>query len=240
MPVEERSLNGPSPLRRFVAVTRDFGLAVATRVAYSKVRGKLCPALALPDAPIYNTRRRELSLLLSTAGQCAATLDAVVEVLAGRGGSDWEVCICERSPVAPDMVGTLACIRGTQPWIRIVRSDTSVDDATAARWTVEQATGQFVALVAPGHTPDAGAITRLLAQLHNDTGVDAAVLIGTEGAPNSPARWAGCRLVLQRKSGYLAAFPERWPLTATALAKYLDEAGVPTVYITEQKSEAPD
>lgn len=240
MPVEERSLSGPSPLRRFVTVTRDYGLAVALRVAYSKVRGRLCPALALPGAPIYNTRRREVSVLLGTAGQGPATLDAVVEVLAGRGGSDWEVCICERSPVAPDTARTLARIRGTQPWIRIVTSDKSIDDVTAARWTVEQATGQFVALVAPGYLLDTGAITRLLAQLHNGTGVDAAVLIGTERAPSSPTQWAGCRLVLQRKSGYLAALPERWPLTAPALAKYLDEAGVPTVYIPERKSEAPD
>ena len=82
------------------------------------------------------------------------------------------------------MARTLARIRGTQPWIRIVTTDKSVDDATAARWTVEQATGQFVALVAPGYTPDAGAITRLLARLHNDSGIDAAVLIGTEeGGP---------------------------------------------------------
>ncbi len=240
MPVEERSLNGPSPLRRFVAVTRDFGLAVAMRVAYSKVRGRLCPALALPDAPIYNTRRRELSVLLGTAGQCAATLDAVVEVLAGRGGSDWEVCICERSPVAPNMARTLARIRGTLPWIRIVTTDKSVDDATAAQWTIEQATGQFVALVASGYLPDTGAITRLLTQLQNDSGLIAAVLIATEEGQGLPARWAGCRLVLQRKSGYLAALSERWPLTAPALAKYLDEAGVPTVHIPEQKSEAPD
>ncbi len=181
MPVEERSLNGPSPLRRFVAVTRDYGLAVAMRVAYSKVRGRLCPALALPDPPLYNTGRREVSVLLGTAGQGAATLDAVVEVLAGRGGSDWEVCVCERSPVSPEMARVLARIRGTQPWIRIVTTDEFVDDATAARWTAEQATGQFVALVAPGYLLDNGAITRVLAQLHNDSGLDAAVLIGAEG-----------------------------------------------------------
>lgn len=233
MPVKERSLNGLSPLRRFVAVTRDFGLAVAMRVAYAKVRG-------LRGAPVHNGRHREVSVLLGTAGQSAASLDAVVEVLAGRGGSDWEVCICERSPVAPDMARALARIRGTQPWIRIVTSDKSVDDATAARWTVEQATGQFVALVAPEYMFDAGAIARLLAQLHNDSGLDTAVLIGTDGGPSSPAQWAGCNLVLQRKSGYLAAVPERWPLTAPALAKHLDEAGVPTVYIPASKSEARD
>lgn len=79
-------MNDRSPLRRFITVSRDFGLAVAMRVAYSKVRGRLCPALALPDAPAYNAKHREVSVLLSTAGQGAATLDAVAEVVAAR---DW-------------------------------------------------------------------------------------------------------------------------------------------------------
>ena len=184
-----------------------------------------------------------MSLLLSTAGQGAATLDAVVEVVAGRGGLDWEVCICERSPVEPEMARALARWRGTQPWIRIVTADQSVDAATAARWMVEQATGQFVALVAPGYTPEASAIARLLARLDNDSTIDAAVLAATDrgpGGPPSPVRWAGCRLLLQRKSGYLAALSGHWPLTAPALARDLDEAGVPTAYLPEGESGVPD
>ncbi|MGH6846521.1 MAG: hypothetical protein ACREC0_03490 [Methylocella sp.] len=222
------------PLRRFVTVCSNFGFAVAMRVAYSKVRGRLCPALALPDAPVYNARQREVSVLLSTAGQDSATLDAVVEVLAGRGGLDFEVCICERSPVGPEMARALARFRGTQPWIRIVTADESVGDATAARWTVEQATGKFVALVAQGYTLEAGAITRLLARLHDDAGIDAAALVGTDsgsGSPPSLVAWADCRLLLQRKSGYLAALGGRWHLTAPALAKDLDEAGAPAAYV---------
>jgi hypothetical protein len=101
-------LNIRSELRRFVTVSRNFGFVIAMRVAYSKVRGKLCPALALPDAPLYNTRHREVSVLLTTSGHGAATLDAVVEVLAGRGELYWEVCICERSPVEPEMARALA------------------------------------------------------------------------------------------------------------------------------------
>jgi hypothetical protein len=236
-------LNDRSPLRRFIMVSRNFGFVVAMRVAYSKIRGKLCPALALPGAPVYNARHREVSVLLSTAEQSAATLDAVVEVLAGRGGLDWDVCICERSPVEPEMAHALARFRGTQPWIRIVTTDESVDDATAARWTVEQATGQFVALVAPGYTPKAGAIARLLARLHNDAGIDAAALAGTDSGPGSPPSlvpWADCRLLLQRKSGYLAALGGRWPLAAPALAKVLDEAGVQTAYMAAWESEELD
>ncbi len=220
-----------SPLRRFVTVSRDFGFAVAMRVAYSKLRGWLYPALALPDAPIYYARHREVSFLLTTAEEGAATLDGVVEILAGRGELDWELCICERSPAAPETAHAVARLRGTQPWIRIVTTDESVDDATATRWTVEQATGQFVALVAPGYTPDAEAIATLLARLHDDSEIDAAMLVGANSGSGNPPRWADCRLLLQRKSGYLAALPGRWPLTAPALAKALDEAGVPAAYL---------
>ena len=78
------------------------------------------------------------------------------------------------------MASALARLRGTQPWIRIVTADESIDDATAARWTVEQATGQFVALVGPGYAPEADAIARLLVRLHNDPGIDAAVLVGKD------------------------------------------------------------
>jgi hypothetical protein len=206
------------------------------RVAYSKLRGRLCPALALPEAPLYNAPHREVSFLLGTAGQGAATLDAVVEVLAGRGSLGWEVCICERSPVEQEMAGSLARVRGTQPWIRIVTADESVDDVTAARWTVEQATGQFVALVARGYAPKADVIARLLARLQNDAGIDAAVLVRADRDSSGPPSFdasADCCLLLQRKSGYLAAHKGRWHLAAQALAKDLDEAGVPTAYVEE-------
>ena len=122
-------------------------------------------------------------------------------------------------------------------------ADETVDDATAARWTVEQATGQFVALAAPGYTPKSGAIARLLARMHDDAGIDAAALAGMDsgsGSPPSLVPWADCRLLLQRKSGYLAALGGRWHLTAPALAKDLDEAGVQTAYMAAWESEELD
>jgi hypothetical protein len=175
-----------------------------------------------------------VSVLLSSAEQCAATFDAVVDAIAGRTGLDWELCICERFPVEPEMARAIMRLRGTQPWIRIVTANESVDDATAARWTVEQATGQFVALVAPGYAPEVDAIAKLVSRLHNDPRMDAAVLVGTHGGsdgPQSSLPWANCRLLLQRKSRYLAALSGRWLLTAPALAKHLEEAGVPATRV---------
>lgn len=136
-----------SQLHRFVAVARGFGFSVAFRLAYSEVRGRLFPTLARPDAPAYQRGPRDVSVLLSTTEHDATTLGNVIEGLVGLDELDWEVCICERLPVEPEMARALARYRGTQPRIRIVTADVSVDDATAARWTVEQSTGQFVATV---------------------------------------------------------------------------------------------
>jgi hypothetical protein len=225
-------------LRRFVTAWRDFGFDTAMRVAYSKVRGGLCPALALPDPPVYSSHR-DVSVLLSTSEQDVATLHAVVGVLAGRSELDWEVCICERSPVEAEMARALARWRGTKPWIRIVTAGQSVDVEMAARWTVEQATGEFVALVAPGYTPKAGTIAKLLVRLRNDSAIEAAALAETDNdADESRVRRDDCLLLLQRKKAYLACRSGHWPLTAPALARDLDAAGVPTAYLPASEIDA--
>jgi hypothetical protein len=221
-------LNGRSPLHRLATITRDFGFAVAARVIFSKLRGRLFPALALPDAPAYDAPHREVSFLLGTVEHGAATLEGVIAALAGRGGMDWEVCVCERAPVAPETERALARVRGSRPWIRIVRADASVAATTAAQWAVEQATGRFVALVAPGYAPDTGAVAELLARLHGDSTIDSAVLVGTDpgsGNPPSAPRPTDCLMMLQKKSAYLAAGARHWPLTAPALAESLATAG---------------
>jgi hypothetical protein len=175
-----------------------------------------------------------VSILVSTAEQNAVILQGLIGILAERDKLDWEICICDRSPEEPTMAHAVERLRGTQPWIRIVSTDDPVDDATAVRWTVEQATGEFVALLAPGYAPESGAISRLLARLQSDPGMDAAVLVGTETPPGSSASsapWVSCRLLLQRKSRYLAAAGGCWVLTAPVVAKDLAEAGAPTAYI---------
>ena len=226
-------MNGRPPLGRFAEVCRNFGLATAARVAISAVRGRVWPALALPGAPAYDARQREVSVLLSTAARDADALEAVAEIVAGPDGSDWEVCICERTAVEPKMAQVLARIRGTHPRIRIVTADQSVDPMTAARWTVEQATGRFIALTAPGYRPEVRAIASLLGRLRADPGIDAAMLVATDNGSNalpSPIAWKDCKLLLQRKPGYLAALPGRGLLTAPASAQDLDAAGVATAY----------
>src|SRR5262249_22512252 len=119
---------------------RNFGIRVAARVAFSKLRGRLWPLLALPDAPAYDTTRRELSILLSTIDHDdAAMVEAIVDALAARGSPDWELCISERSPTEPRTTRALERLRGTQPWLRAVSTERSTDEPTAARWTTEQA-----------------------------------------------------------------------------------------------------
>jgi hypothetical protein len=235
----ESHWNDLSPLRRFVTAARRFGLNVAIRVAYSKVRGRLLPALALPDEPVYHHAPRELSVLIG-AEQDAATLEAVVQVIAEQGGSDWEVCVSGRPAMGPELGRALSRLRGAKPWIRVVPADGSVDDVTAAQWTVEQATGEFVAFVAPGYIVDADAIARLLDRLHGEPRMEAAMLVGRVSGSSALAaqpQFSDCRLLVQKKSRYLAMSAGRWPLTAPALAKTLDEAGAPIAVVAPRRTE---
>jgi hypothetical protein len=212
-------------------VSRDFGLGVATRVAYSKLSGIVWPNLALPDGPPWNATPRELSILLSTAEHDAAMLSALIEALAAHGRPDWEICISARLPAQPETVRTLARLCGTQPWLRVVSTDQAIDETTAAQWTTEQATGEFVALLSAGYRPDLNAIATLLAGLRGGTGPDAAVLLETGSrstdAPSNAPR-PGVRLVLQRKSAFLAFLP-RSLISAAALVRELDRAAVPVM-----------
>ena len=227
--------NDFSPLRRFATAARHFGLGVAVRVAYSKVRGRLFPAKALPDAPVWRQAPRELSILFCAAEQDAVTLEAAVQVIAERSGSDWELCVWARSPIGPPFERALTRLRGASPRIRVVSTDPSVDEATAARWTVEQATGEFVALLAPGYLVDADAIVRILDRLRGDQRIEAAILVEPIGSAAQPH--GDCRLLAQRKSRYLATAWRHWPLTAPILARTLQEMGAPIAIVAPRRKD---
>jgi hypothetical protein len=132
----------------------------------------------------------------------------------------------------------LSRLRGTKPWIRVVSADGSVDDVTAAQWTVEQSTGEFVALVAPGYIVDADAIARLLDILRVEPRVEAAILVERvrDSGDLGAQLHSDCRLLVQKKSRYLATSSGRWPLTAPAVAKTL-EAGAPIAIVAARRSE---
>ena len=233
MPAKQRGVSDHSPLRLFIKVCRNFGVETAVRVTYFKLRGTLFPALALPDPSVPNTTPHEVSFLLDTAEHDAATLSSIVDLVASRGRSDWEICICERVPVEPKMAQTLARCRGTTPWIRIIAADICVDKAIAAQWTVEQATGEYVALVGSGYAPQLESFSRLLARLRRTPEFDAAALIKANAecdGTSSPVSKSNCCLLLQRKSGYLAAFKGRWVLTAPELANSLERQGAAIMY----------
>lgn len=229
-------MKGRSPLHAFVAITRNFGLMIALRVTYSKIRGWLCPWLALTRPPLRAVGPRELSVVLSTVGQSATTLNAMVDIVAEQSASNWEICICECLPTSPEMASALERWRGTQAWLRIITSDESVNEATAARRTVEQTTGQYVALVAWDYTPNATTFEKLLDHLRDNAEICAAFLVGTDNAhghPPLPTAATECRLLIQRKAIYLATFSQRMELSVTSAASTLSAAGVTSVYIAD-------
>jgi hypothetical protein len=216
-----------SPLRLFFQVCRKFGLATGIRVVFFRLRGLVFPARALPDPMVPDGVPHQISILVSAAEQGADTLEMLAGLVAHRQRSDWELCVCAHAPLKPSTSRALARRRGTHPCFRVVEAKEGVDAATAAQWTVEQATGEMIALLGTDFTPPEDAFARLLSRLRADAACDAAVLIrqgaGSDGASVGLER-AECLLFLQRKSNYLAAFDRRWALTAGDAAGTLARA----------------
>jgi len=215
-----------------IRVYRNFGFATAIRVVYFRVRGMLFPTLALPDPSVSVTTPHEVSILLNSAEHDAALLDVLVDLLVGREKSDWEICVCARSSSQSDMAQALDRYHGNQPWIRVVTTDAAIDDETAAQWTIEQSTGVYVALVAPGYSSQFDAITRCISLLCNRPDLDAAALVKTEAGTDGN-QVGRCTLVLQRKSKYLECFQGQWTLGAPAVIDALRKISAPIAYIEQ-------
>jgi hypothetical protein len=228
------SASGKGPRERsqwtlVVRVYRNFGFWTAIRVVYFRVRGILFPTLALPDPSVPVRAPHEVSILLNSAEHDAALLDAVVDLLAGREKSDWEICVCARPSAQPDMLQALDRHHGKQPWIRVVMTDGVVDDETAAQWTIEQSTGVYVAFIAPDYSPQFDAIERCVSLVCNRSDLDAAAVVKT-GTDGHQGR---CGLVLQRKSKYLEVFQGQWTLRAPAVVDALKKISAPIGYIEQ-------
>ena len=146
--------------------------------------------------------------------------------------------MCGRPVMGREFEGALSRLRGAKPWIRVVSADGSVDDVTAAQWTVEQSTGEFVALVAPGYIVNADAIGRLLRRLRGEPRMEAAILVEhvSDLSDLGAQPYSDCLLLIQKKSRYLATSSGRWPLTAPAVAK-TSGGGAPIAIIARRRSE---
>lgn len=203
-------MDKPSLASRFVKVARHFGIAIAVKVTVSKIRGLLFPALALPDGFPYVDAPRQLSFLVDASQHEAATLEALVDLIAAGKAGSWEICVLARPSLRPGMGPLLRRLRGTRPWIRIVETDASVDARTAAQYVVEQATGEFVGLFHPLYVAD-GSLQSLVDRLQQVPASDAAAFYETDGH--------ACAVALHRKRSYLASQFDQWPLTAPAWAE---------------------
>jgi hypothetical protein len=198
-----------NPLRLFIRVCRNFGIRTGLRVVYFRVRGILFPGLALPDPTVPNGIPHEVSFLLDASTQNPRVIAAVLEFVEARGAREWEVCISARAPLSPEMAERLAGLRGRNSRVRIIEAQETERASAAAQWTVEQATGRYVALAGSRMVLRPERLIPLITRLDGADGVEAAACFGT-----GPDAKTDCELLLQRKSHYLAAFDGRWPLLA--------------------------
>lgn len=207
-----------SLVRRFLEVTRDYGVKTAARLAVSKLRGKLAPSLALPEPPSYAGWRRDLTLLLR-ASQCdAATLASLADDL----DASWEICVCDDAADATPVAALIARLRGASPYFRVISAREAPDERTAARWTVEQATGDAVAFLAPFAAVDRATLAAALSHV-TSLSHQGGVVISTRRENGAAPRE---RIYAQRKSAYLDVAQECWPLTAPDCVALARENGV--------------
>lgn len=217
----------PATLRRLFEVRRTYGVHVAWNVIRSKILGALRPSAALPSPPAYTACRR-LSFLIRVEEHEPATLEAVVKaVRCARGALD--VVVCAGSSTRAVEASSLASrLRGACPWIRVVSATAAVDEGTAASWTVEQATGQYVAVLARGFAPTQADFARLVETLERDCN---SLAVGLFSAGDADAPRGPVLLLALRKSFYLAEFPLTFPMTAPVLFETLARSGTPATEI---------
>jgi hypothetical protein len=199
------------------------------RVVYFRLRGILFPALALPDPSVPIDYPHDITIILSAKDHCAELIEGVVGFLLERGREDWELCLGAQMPLTPDHAQAIARHRGARPWIRIIDAEATVATGTSAQWTIEQATGEYVALLAPNPAPRLDVLAKLLPRLRDSAECAAVAMMSTE---NEAA------VVLLRKSNYLAWFHGEWALTAREAFKRLGDRKCAIAYLPADRALA--
>ena len=193
---------------------RHYGGGVALRVSFAKIGARFTPVSALPGADTHRGQVRALSLLLQIAEHEAAAVQAAVDIVRDREAADWEVCIGARAPLAPEMASLIARMRGV-PGVRIVTASDTLPMETAVQWTLEQATGRFVALLLPGVVPTASGLAALLNRA--SCGGGGTVLVGVKD--DSP------QVILLAKKDYLAQGGV-WHLSVSEQVAAIQRSGI--------------
>ncbi|HVN90487.1 MAG TPA: hypothetical protein VMT61_11790 [Candidatus Binataceae bacterium] len=212
------------PLGRFFAIWRDYGSVVAARVVWSKFKGALSPSLAIPANINYAPICRDFGVLLNAADYSRIALNNLIEGFSKESRGGVEICILERRS------GSLCdTLRGSQPLIRIITVDDSVRNGVAIRWTVEQATARYIALIAPECCMEVRELKSLVKALDENGEIDGVASCVANSAANSES----CKLLLLRKSRFLELLPQCETLLPSACLRNLHSTGVPVAYVSE-------
>lgn len=142
--------------QRFVDIVRSSGLRVAAGMAWRK-------AMALRRASMPRRYLRWLadprqgarvhahgcrvSVVLPVHDTPAHHLEACIRSVLGQRYRNWELCICDDASTRADTREVLERHRGTDPRIRMVRSDENLHISRATNLAAEQASGRFLAFL---------------------------------------------------------------------------------------------
>jgi O-antigen biosynthesis protein len=97
--------------------------------------------------------------------------DSIISVL-HQTNPGWELCICDDHSTSIATLGVLEKYRGSDPRIKITRSQTSIYIAKATNRAAEFATGEFVAFLDHDGTLDSNAVEHIIQAINSAADTD--------------------------------------------------------------------
>lgn len=176
-------------LRRFTGIVRSLGAreALATVFEYLSIELRR-PKRAEPEARaqldisaadsvtrlplVKQSGQYTISVLVPVFNTPSNILHATIRSVLAQSYDRWELCICDDASSREETIEALDLYRGTDPRIRIVRSETNLHIAKATNLAAEFATGDFVAFLDHDDTLEPDALEHVAAAIEDQPQAD--------------------------------------------------------------------
>jgi GT2 family glycosyltransferase len=143
-------------VQRFVDIARGAGLRVALSMAWRKAKGlrrafsrrNYLSWLVDPgERGRVSAQGCRISVIVPVHDTPPDYLEECIQSVIAQTYENWELCICDDASAREDTRAALERYRGTDPRIRIVRSERNLHISRATNLAAEQASGKFLAFL---------------------------------------------------------------------------------------------
>lgn len=144
----------------FIDIARASGLPVALKLSWRKLWRKagrlnrkfatrVLPSASIPPQQLERMARAgcRVSVVVPVHDTPPDLLEECIRSVLEQAYPNWELCICDDASTREDTRLALEAHRGTDPRIRIVRSEAPLHIARASNLAAEQATGKYLAFL---------------------------------------------------------------------------------------------